>query len=360
VTIAAEMAPPFRRASRLAKFREEYAGTPASAALTVLLVGGAAYVLWRLLRWAVLDATFAGDAVDACREHVGACWSVIALRYRLILFGLYPFEDQWRAAVGGLIALATVICACIPWFWRASHMLAVWVGGLLLFFLIVRGGVFGLDYVPTSDWGGLTLTLFVYLSVIACGLPLAIVIALILHDGAGMLVRLVRFVVDATRSLPLVTILFAAVVVLPFVVSSELIGEKIYRVIIGFAFFFACYQSENIRAGLQSVPKGQREAGKALGLGYWLITGRIVLPQAFAAAMPATINQFVVTFKETSLIAIVGMFDLMASAQAAYTTGELQPYHKEVLLFIAAIYFAGAFSLGRYGAFLERRMATGR
>ena len=170
--------------------------------------------------------------------------------------------------------------------------------------------------------------------------------------------RTVVIVVDATRSLPLITILFAAVVIVPFAISPALLGDKIYRVIIGFTVFFACYQSENIVAGLQSVPAGQREAGSALGLSYRQTIMLIVLPQAFKAAMPATINQFVVTFKETSLVAIVGMFDLMTSAQAAYNTGELQPYYREVLICVAAIYFMGAFSLGRYGAYLERRMAV--
>ena len=339
------------------RLRKDYFGSVANSALTILVILVAAMLLWRVIEWGIVRASFSAGSIDACRGSDGACWSVIALRYRIILFGLYPYEEHWRAALGCMIALLTVGTACVPYFWTGKRMASIWLAGFAAFFLIVRGGYLGLAYVPTSSWGGLTLTLFVYLSAVAFGLPLSIAIALVRQSRLRLVRGLVILVVDMTRSFPLVTILFASVVILPFVISPSLLGDKIYRVIVGFTFFFACYQSENIGAGLQSIPAGQSEAARSLGLRYWQINSTIILPQAFSAAMPATVNQFVVTFKETSLVAIVGLFDLMTSANAAYNSGELQPYYKEVYLFVGAIYFAGAFSLGRYGAFLERRMA---
>ena len=166
--------------------------------------------------------------------------------------------------------------------------------------------------------------------------------------------------IDAIRSLPLVTILFTAALILPFVLPSFLIGDKIWRVIIGFALFFAVYQAEIIRSGIQSLPNGQEEAAKALGLSYWQRTSRIILPQAFRRALPPTINQFVITFKETSLIVIIGFFEVLASGKAAFGSGEWSFAWVEVYCFVALIYFVFVFSLSRYGVYLERRLRLGK
>ena len=148
-------------------------------------------------------------------------------------------------------------------------------------------------------------------------------------------------------------------VILPFVLPEWLHGDKLYRVIAGSALFFSVYQAEIIRGGMQGVPKGQEEAAQSLGLNYWQRIGRILMPQAFKHALPATINQFVITFKETSLVIIIGFFEILASGNAAYGTGEWTFAFVEVYAFIAMIYFSFVFSLSRYGAYLERRMETG-
>jgi len=337
------------------RLRRNLFGDPASAILTVLVLAGAGILLKSLFEWAVLNATWSAGPIEACEQAAGACWTVIAQRYRIILFGLYPYAEQWRAGVGSVVALVTVGLACTPYFWSATRMILVWGIGYAVFYMVVRGG-FPLDLpvVSPTNWGGLTLTLFIYLSAIAIGLPLATLIALVREGNFRRIAAMVGFLVDLVRALPVITLLLFAVMILPFFVSGGVLGDKTYRVIAAFVLFFACYQSENIRAGLQSVPPGQVEAGKALGMGYWKIMGYIVLPQAFRFAMPATINQFVITFKETSLVAIIGLYDLMASAHAAYNTGQLQHYFKEVMIFVAAIYFVLSILLSRYGAYIER------
>jgi len=166
--------------------------------------------------------------------------------------------------------------------------------------------------------------------------------------------------IDTVRSLPLITILFTAALILPFVLPATLVGDKIWRVIIGFALFFAAYQAEILRSGIQSLPNGQEEAAKALGLTYWQRTSRIILPQAFRNALPPTINQFVITFKETSLIIIIGFFEVLASGNAAFGSGEWSHYWVEVYCFVALIYFVFVFSLSRYGVYLERRLRVGK
>ena len=139
--------------------------------------------------------------------------------------------------------------------------------------------------------------------------------------------------------------------------AGWLIGDKLYRVIFGYSLFFACYQAEIIRGGMQSLPSGQEEAAKALALGYWHRISRIILPQAFHRALPPTINQFVITFKETTLVVIIGFFDVMASGNAAFGTAEWSFAHNEVYAFVAAVFFVFVFALSRYGAYLERRLS---
>ena len=211
-----------------------------------------------------------------------------------------------------------------------------------------------------SEWGGLTLTVFIYAAGMLIGMPTAIALALMRRSRLPVIAKVTGLFIDGIRSLPLITILFTAALVLPLALPPALIGDKIWRVIIGFALFFAAYEAENIRSGIQALPSGQEEAARALGLTYWQRTTRVILPQAFRNALPPTINQFVISFKETSLIVIIGFFEVMASGKAAYGSGDWSFAWVEVYAFVAAIYFVFVFSLSRYGAYLERRLRVGK
>jgi general L-amino acid transport system permease protein len=235
-----------------------------------------------------------------------------------------------------------------------------WVLGTIAFYILMKGGVLGLPYVGEESWGGLSLTLFIFVATGLIGFPLSIILALLRRSDLPLISRTTGLIIDAVRSLPLISILFTFAIVLPFALPGWLQGDKLYRVIIGFALFFAVYQAEIIRGGMQGVPGGQEEAAKALGISYWHRISRIVMPQAMRNALPATINQFVISFKETSLVVIVGFFEVLASGNAAFGTGEWRAYYVEVYAFIAFIYFIFVFSLSRYGAYLERRMAVGQ
>lgn len=203
-------------------------------------------------------------------------------------------------------------------------------------------------------------TLFVFVATAVIGMPLAIALALMRRSTLPGISIPAGLLIDAIRSLPLLSILFTCAIVLPLVLPDILIGEKLYRVVFGAALFFAAYQAEIIRGGFQGIPRGQEEAAKALGLGWRQRLVRILLPQAFRLALPATINQFVIAFMETALIVVVGFMDLLASANTAFRTGDWTFAHVEVYVFIAAIYFAFVFGLSRYGAFLEARMDAGQ
>ncbi|RUZ74206.1 amino acid ABC transporter permease [Mesorhizobium sp. M7A.F.Ca.US.006.01.1.1] len=352
-----EMAPP--RPTALQDLKRRFFATPMQATVSLICLGVMVFVVWKLLDWALLSAVFdASKGPDACHAARGACWSVINARWRLIMFGLYPFEAQWRSALACVVVVLMTLLSCLPAFWTGTRLGFLWVAGTLSFYVLMKGGILGLPYIGEEMWGGLALTLFIFVTTCLIGFPLAICLALLRRSELPCISRTTGLIIDAVRSLPLVSILFTFAIVLPFALPGWLQGDKLYRVIIGMALFFAAYQAEIVRGGMQGVPTGQEEAAMALGMSYRQRIGRVLLPQAMRNALPATINQFVVAFKETSLVIIVGFFEILASGNAAYGTGEWRFAYVEVYAFIAFIYFVFVFSLSRYGAFLERRMSV--
>jgi general L-amino acid transport system permease protein len=331
-------------------------GSPFNVLVTCLGLVVLGYLFVGAINWAVIESIWRKEDAALCKQVNGACWAVIHARHRLILFGLYPYEEHWRSALACAVAISFIVLSCLPLFWTPLRLVAIWLTGFGTFYALMDGGVLGLLVVPTDNWGGLALTIFVYITVIVIGMPLSVVLALARRSPLPAISWMASVAIDVTRSLPLLTILFTAVVIFPLALPDWLQAGKLYRVITAFAFFFACYQAENLRGGLQGVPQGQEEAAKALGLRRRQIIGLILLPQAFRAALPSTINQMVVTFKDTSVIIIIGFFDVLASGRAAYGSGEWSHAYVEVSLFLAAIYFIFVFTLSRYGAYLERRM----
>jgi len=346
--------------SGLEGIRRRFFPTPFQSLLSLLSLALLVTIGWKLLDWAFLSAVFSAEGgPEACRAAAGACWSEIANRWRIIMFGLYPYEEQWRSALACAVVVVMVVLSCLPAFWTGKRIALVWGLGTTLFYFLLKGGVLGLNRVGEEAWGGLALTLFIFVSTCLIGFPLSIVLALLRRSQLPWISRTTGLIIDCVRSLPLVSILFAFAVVVPFMLPGWLQSDKLYRVVFGSALFFAAYQAEIIRGGLQGVPRGQEEAAMSLGIGYWHRISRILLPQAMRNALPATINQFVIAFKETSLVIVVGFFEILASGNAAYGTGQWTFAYVEVYAFIALIYFVFVFSLSRYGAFLERRMAVG-
>jgi general L-amino acid transport system permease protein len=341
--------------------KKKFFSTKVDSCISLMGLVFGTWLLWNLFQWAVLNAVWSSPdgSSSVCNGIDGACWAVIDVRWRLIIFGLFPFEEQWRSSLACLAVVIAAVVSCIPYFWTMKRLSVVWGCGFVIFYTLMKGGVFGLTDIDASKWGGLTLTVFIYVSGILLGMPMAIAMALLRRSELPVISFVFGVIVDAVRSLPLVAILFTTALILPFALPEWLEGDKLFRVILGFALFYAAYQAEIIRSGIQALPVGQEEAAKALGLNYWQRTTRIILPQAFRRALPPTINQFVITFKETSLVVIIGFFEILASGNAAYGTGEWSFAYVEVYVFIALIYFVFVFSLSRYGAYLERRMRVG-
>ena len=321
-----------------------------------------AFVFWvglKLVDWAVLDAVWRVKDRALCDGGKGACWAVIEDRGRLILFGLFPYEEQWRSTLACLAVIATIALSCLPAFWSVWRLPLLWIAGLGIFVLLMRGGFAGMPLVTSEQWGGLSLTIFIFSAVFVIGMPLAVLFALARQSSLPVIAKGTGLFIDLVRSLPLLTILFAAAVVVPLLLPEWLHGNKLMRVVIAFAVFFGVYQAEIIRAGLQATPQGQEEAATALGMPYWSRVVDILLPQAFRNTLPSTINQAVITFKETSIVTIIGFFEVMASGNAAIGTGEWGAQFVEVYVFLALIYFLFVFGLSRYGAWLENRVRLG-
>ncbi|MBN8943601.1 MAG: amino acid ABC transporter permease [Rhizobiales bacterium] len=339
--------------------RAQLFGTKANMLLTLALAAVGLFILGSVVRWAFIDSLWKETYEGQCATVPGACWAVIHARYRLILFGLYPYEEHWRSALACVVALSIVVLSCMPRFWSLTRLVAIWLCGAAIFVLLMRGGIPGLPLVTTDKWGGLALTLYVYLSTIIIGVPLGIILALGRQSDLPAIRIVVTMVVDFVRSIPILAVVFCAALFAPFILPGWLNPDTLYRVIAAFAFFFSCYYAMIVTGGIQAVAPGQYDAAAALGLGYWRCRLLIVMPQALRTALPATVNHMVITLKETSVLIIIGMFELTASGNAALQSGAWQQYYVEVYIFVSLIYFTLSFSLSRYGAYLERKMRVG-
>jgi general L-amino acid transport system permease protein len=340
------------------RLRRRHAAGLLNLVVCAVALGCIGWALFHLVDWAILRGIWNSEDGAACRvPEAGACWAVIHARWRIIVFGLYPHDEQWRSAIACAVIVATGICSCIPWFWSAIRLACLWLAGFGIFTVLMSGGVLGLSKIAVGSWGGLSLTLYVFASVSILGMPIAILLALMRQSKLPWISGTIAFIIDGIRALPLLAVMFTAAVVLPFGLPDWLVGEKLYRIIIAFALYFGCYQAEIIRGGMQSIPAGQDEAAKALGMTYWHRMAYIVLPQAFKNALPPTINQFVIAFLETSLIVIIGFFEVLASGNAAFGTARWGIAKIEVYIFVAVIFFVFTFGLSRYGAYLEQRLA---
>lgn len=322
---------------------------------TLLILGVLLNYLPALFRWAVLNAVWVADPA-VCRAGTGACWGVIYEKFRFIIFGRYPFDEQWRPLVGTTALLALIICSCMRMFWK-PWLAAAWVLCLAFFFTLMRGGVLGLSQVDTDLWSGLPLTILLSTLAMAMAFPIALVIALGRRSGMPAIRSLCTIYVELIRGVPLISVLFMASFMFPLLLPHGFSIDVLVRVVAGFTLFAAAYMAEVIRGGLQAIPKGQVEAAATLGLSYWQTQRKIVLPQALAMVVPGLMNNFISAFKDTSLVAIVSLFELAGAMNMAMNSdAEWRPFRLEGYLFIAVIYFVFCFSMSRYSLWIEKQV----
>jgi general L-amino acid transport system permease protein len=331
-------------------------GSIPSTIVSLLLIAllGKAFV--SLVQWGYWNAVFTvpGDQTAACRaiRGLGACWAVIPEKFRFILFGTYPYDQQWRPALAVLTFIALFFVSSRRFWWR-KELVLVWAAALVVIGLLMWGGVPGLPFVSQDRWGGLPVTLILATFGLAFGFPLGILVALGRRSKLPAIRSLCVLYVELIRGLPLVSLLFMASVMFPLFMPDGVNIDKLLRAQIAFVLFAGAYLAEVIRGGLQAVPRGQHDAADALGLSYWKKNGLIILPQAIRHVIPPLVNTFIAFFKDTSLVLIIGIFDLLTTAKTSIIDPAWQPFSVEVYLFVALIYFVFCFAMSRYSKHLE-------
>jgi general L-amino acid transport system permease protein len=338
--------------------RKNLFGSPISIVLTLLV----AWALWRIVpplwNWAFGHAVWFAESPEACRAAAGACWAVVTTKYRFLLFGLYPYDDQWRPLIASGLFVGLLGITCDRRLWD-QRLLAIWAVTLTVALFLMRGGVFGLDYVPAEQWGGLPLTLVLSVVGIGGAFPLAIMLALGRRSSLPVIRALSVTYIEIVRGVPLVSVLFMASVMFPLFLPEGIGIDKVLRAQIGFILFAAAYLAEAVRGGLQAVPKGQFEAADALGLSTAQKLRLVILPQALRCSIPPIVNQFIATFKDTSLVVIIGLYDLLTTTRIALTDPPWRPYYVEAYITAALVYFMFCFFLSRASLRLERSLNAG-
>lgn len=339
--------------------------SPLSTIITVIMMIAILVTMIPLLKWALIHSIWTlpgGTIADTalCRvEEAGACWAVIREKYRFILFGLYPFDQQWRPALAVMLFLMLFVMSTDRRCWGKSIAI-FWIVTLTAIYLLLGGGIMGLKSVPESQWGGLPVTLLLTASGMVMAFPIAILVALGRVSENPPLRFLCLLYVEIIRGVPLISVLFMASVLFPLFLPDGVEFSKILRAQLAMVIFIAAYLSEIIRGGLQTLGKGQREAAAALGLGYWQTELLVELPQALVVALPPIVSLFIGFFKNTSLVMTIGIFDLLNAAKGAVAEPAWQGFGTETYLFAAAIYFSFCLAMSRYGLHLERTTHRGR
>ena len=331
--------------------RENLFGGWVSSVFTVLML----LLLWKMvppiIDWAFLDAVWRADP-KACRETEGACWGLITEKHRFILFGTYPYEQHWRPGLACVLLIGLWVFSAIRRFWK-WWLTLVWLAGLSLIGMLMWGGVFGLPYVENERWGGLILTLLLSTFGVAIAFPLSILLALGRRSDMPMIRALSVGYIELIRGVPLISVLFMASVMLPLFLPSGVTIDKLVRAQVAIVMFAAAYLAEVIRGGLQAIPRGQYDAAHALALPYWRRTFLIILPQALRISVPPLVNTLIALFKDTSLVLIIGLFDLLSTVKISLTEPAWNGFGVEAYVFASLVYFVFCYAMSRYSRSFE-------
>ncbi len=335
-----------------------YFGTPGNTLISLLSLTLIVTVLYYALHWLVIDAVFVGTP-EICKVTDGACWPFITGKLRFMLFGFYPFEEQWRAMLAMLLLFSAGGLSMLPRLWGRRLLLCWLLVVLPVLYILMAGGIFGLEFVPTAKWGGLPLSFMLSVVGLALAFPLGVLLALARASNLPAIRVIAVSFIELVRGVPLISILFMATVMLPLFLPDGWTIDKMLRAQIAIIIFASAYIAEIVRGGLQDVPAGQVEAGKSLGLHYWHIMRFLVLPQALRKVIPPMVSLFIGFFQDTTLVNIVGLLDFLDTVRSAIRDPQWQGIAVlEGYLFAAAVYFFFSALLGKYSRFLERYFRT--
>ena len=324
--------------------------------LTIITI----YFLWMVIppfvRWAFIDSAW-GTTGAVCRNTEGACWSVIATNFRFILFGFFPHDQHWRPLIAILILCGLLFYSRNRNHWK-KHLLYAWIIGLVVMGVLMRGGIFGLSSVETTQWGGLPLTLLLSVFGLTIAYPLGVIFALGRQSKMPTIKWISVVYIELIRGVPLISLLFMGSFIFPLFLPEGVNFPTILRALVAIIIFTAAYIAEVVRGGLQGMERGQYEAAESIGLNYFLTMRLIILPQALKIVIPPTVQQLISAFKDTSLVVIIALFDLLKTSQTVLSNPEWMGFSREVYIFVAILYFLGCFSMANYSRKLEKELST--
>jgi general L-amino acid transport system permease protein len=325
--------------------------------LTLLVGSIVIYVISIILKWLFFNSVGPWQSGEVCEINSGACWPFLKEKLRLILFGTYPFDLQWRPLLASVLLLASVGVSMVPAF-QKKGLIYFWLVIGLLYLLLMRGGVLGLEYVPSQQWNGLPILLMLALFGLALAFPLGVLLGLLRHqDNLPALKGLATVYIEIIRGVPMIMVLFLGVFILPLMMPAGVNLDPLVTTMVALVFFHSAYFAEAIRGGLQSVPKGQYEAADSQGFSYTHKIRFVVLPQAIKKSMPGIMNTVLGAYKDTSLVVIIGIHDIMATAKMAFSDPEWQRYGLEAYMLIGVWYLVTCWVLSSYSRWLERRVS---
>ncbi len=319
------------------------------------------FFLWKtvppFVSWALIDSNWISTS-EQCRESAGACWSIIPANFRFITFGFYPHDQQWRPFIAMILLVSLLFYSQNRNHWKKSLAWA-WLAGLILMGLLMRGGLFGLAAVESSQWGGLPLTLLLSVFGLTAAYPLGIVLALGRQSKMPVVKSMCVIYIELIRGVPLISLLFMSSVVFPLFLPEGVTVNKILRAQVAIILFTAAYIAEVVRGGLQGMDAGQYEAADSLGLNYYQTMRLVILPQALKIVIPPSVSILISAFKDTSLVVIIALYDILKTTQSTLSDPKWMAYSAEAYIYIAFIYFVCCFFMSNYSRRLEKELDTG-
>jgi general L-amino acid transport system permease protein len=364
-TPALALSPPIMQIGVIGWLRDNLFSSIPNALLTLLVGAFLAWTIPPMIRFLLIDAVWSGADRMACvatdsSDTVGACWAFVRERFAYFVYGSYPVSQRWRVDVFFvLLAIGTVWLAWLDAPRRGLGAIYFFVILPIVSIILLRGWpLIGLSDVDTTLWGGVLVTVVVSTVGIVASLPVGIVLALGRRSQMPLVKVLSIGFIEFIRGMPLITVLFMASVMLPLFVPPAWSPDKLLRALVGIAIFAAAYQAEVVRAGLEAIPRGQYEAARALGLGYWRMNRLIVLPQALRITIPNLVNSFIALFKDTTLVFFVGIFDFLKTIEVARNDPKwATPVTSATgYAFAALCYFVCCFAMARYADSVEHRL----
>ena len=304
----------------------------------------------------IVDRTFCTRVMEP--ELGGACWAIIFVRFYQFIYGFYPVEEVWRVNIVYCLLVVAIAPLLIEKFPKRKYFLYfTFVFPIIAYFLLAGG--LGLNSVSTKQWGGLLVTLVLGFTGIALAFPLGIVLALGRRSNLPVINMVCTLFIEFIRGVPLITLLFFAMVMLPLFLPEGISLDGLVRCLIAVTLFQSAYMAEAIRGGLQAIPQGQHEAAQSVGLSYWQMNRKIILPQALRITIPTIVNTSIGLFKDTTLVLIVGQLDLLGIGRAVLAAQTWMGLTIEVYVFVAIVFIIFTFSMSRYSLYLEKKLKTG-